>query len=178
MKGLPTFLALLLLLAAHTAVADSLRITAAAQEVTIAPGAAGRRYARLDALNVEVSVTASCSNGSNPRVSLSSADTRKQIEDISTPQPFIIPASQLPPLWVEGFCILDDGLGQTLEITRPAFISILGSSRCEADESNTLTSRTAIVDLSVICDPSLLDVAQEPLDSSDSARNSSVRSQD
>lgn len=178
MNPVRSFISILLLAATQAALADSFAIDATVAAVTISPGAAERRYIRLPGLDVDVSVNASCADGSAPAVTLSSADTREQLDDASTPHRFSIPASQIAPLWAEDFCIVDNGLEQALRLTKRAFISIVGSLRCGNGENSSLTSRTAVVDVEVGCDRGLLEAAQEPLGSSDSARNSRVRSQD
>ncbi len=177
-----SFLCLVLLIAPSVH-ADSIAIDATAVAITIAPGVGERRYVKLPGLDIDVSVDAVCHDGSAPSaVTLSSADTRQRYsgESLSsaTPVRFSIPGDQLPPLWARDFCVVANGPDQARTLTKRAFLSLHGTLSCGSGESRMLTSLTAAVDLDVACDTELFDEAQEPSEDSDSARNSSVRSQD
>lgn len=148
MKTLP----LILLAAASMAVGDTLDIRTTTAPVPVLPGANGT--VALPALAIDAAITAVCTNGEPVSLTLSSADSMTRVESAALAGgearvEFTLPAAQVPLLHTRGFCAPAGGSRRTL--MKPAFVSLHASFRCSDGDRETLTTRTAMVDLTLEC---------------------------
>ena len=151
--------------AAPVAGRDSLSIAADAPAVPLAPRSPGRNFVRLPTLEYTFEIHTYCSASRSPEsLSLNVADTRKSlsgeqiVSDGPTEISMQIPASQLAPLAIEDFCVLDtvengDSSGMPAsQITIPAALSAQVSLLCESDEDKVITYASRALDVSLVCD--------------------------
>ncbi len=162
---------LLVTMAAGPALAkDFLSIAAKAPAVNLAPRDPGRNFVRLPTLEYQFEVHTQCSDSRSPEsLSLNVADTRKslQADKIVSNGPteisLRIPASQIAPLVVEGFCVAPveeggDGISEApTKITIPAALSAQASLLCAGDEDKAMTYVSRTLDVSLVCDRQVLD---------------------
>lgn len=153
--------ALLLLLAlppaAETVNADTLSVTASVPEATVRPAVNGQ--IRLPALEIETTITGRCSGGSEAvSLSVSSADSMREVgldtvsDDATWNTVFSLPANQVPPLVARGFCQADMAPLQRTRLRKEAFVSLRVNFRCSDGEFERLTTRTALVDIDLVCE--------------------------
>lgn len=164
----PGFLSVLLLLAfsaaGPTLAKDTLTVTADAPAVTIVPRNPGRNFVRLPTLDYKFEIRAECSDQRLPgSLSLSVADTRKSLpgdkiaNDGPTEMSLQIPAGQIAPLVIEGFCVAEgervgNGLSEAQDqITIPAALSAQASLLCESDEDKVMTYVSRSLDVLLVC---------------------------
>jgi stage V sporulation protein SpoVS len=122
---------------------------------TVKPLTEGRRLIRLPSLEFELNIDAECTADSVPKsVSISIADTRKtlngdELQDINGGAvPFAIPARQVSPVAVDGFCA-EDGNGNQL-LVRDAVTAHL-SLRCTNEEKESITYTSQGLDVMLEC---------------------------
>jgi hypothetical protein len=163
-RALPPLLALLL--AAETLAADSLSVTAAIANATVRPAVDGQ--IRLPALEIATRIRGSCSDGGEPRsLSISSADSVQLVgldtagDDGSWNTVFSLPANQVPPLVARGFCLADTATVEQFRLRKEAFVSLRVSLRCADGETERLTTRTALVDIDLVCEADVGAASQE-----------------
>ena len=150
---------------------DSLTVAANSPTVTIAPRNPGRSFLRLPALEYEFEIYANCADNRSPEsLSLNVADTRRSlvagqiIGDGPTEFSLNVPASQIAPIVVEDFCVLQDGQNDedvvdlSTHVTIPAALSAQASLLCKADEDRVMTYVSRTLDVSLVCDRSTQDV--------------------
>jgi hypothetical protein len=144
---------------------DSLSVAADAPAVPLAPRSPGRNFVRLPTLQYTFEIHTYCSASRSPEsLSLNVADTRKSlsaeqiVRDGATEISLQIPASQLAPLVVEDFCVLEalengdrPGTAAT-QITIPAALSAQISLLCEGDEDKAITYVSRTLDVSLVCE--------------------------
>jgi hypothetical protein len=123
---------------------------------TVKPLAEGRRLIRLPSLEFELNIDAECGPDSVPKsVSISVADTRKtlnsdELRDINGGAVlFAIPARQVSPVAVDGFCP-QDGNGTQL-LVRDAVTAHL-SLRCTNEEEESITYASQGLAVMLDCD--------------------------
>ena len=150
--------ATVLLLGAGSVAADDLSLSANTPEVSVSTRTSSRNFMPLPALEYEVTVEHLCSAGTRPgRISLSVADTRVALSDISEPGSrtinLSIPEDQIPPVRVEEFCLADapDADGES-RISIPAVLSVQGSLVCENDEGSRIVYGSTPLDIIVTCE--------------------------
>lgn len=149
-------LPLVLLLAASTAVGDTLDIQTTVAPVPIRPGADGA--VRLPALAIDAAVTALCADGDPVSLTLSSADSVARVQPAALAGgqalvAFTLPAAQVPLLQTRGLCASHEAGDPSRKVlTKPAFLSLHASFRCRDGEKERLTTRTAMVDLTLVCE--------------------------
>ena len=135
---------------------DSLSVTVAVAEATVRPAVNGQL--RLPALEIETTIRGDCAVGSEAvSLSLSSADS-VQFVDVDTVGDdgawhtvFSLPARQVPPLADRGFCPADTAPLAASELRKHAFVSLRVGLRCSDGENEKLTTRTALVDVNLVC---------------------------
>lgn len=144
---------------------DTLSVAADAPAVALAPRNPGRNFVRLPTLEYTFEIHTYCSASRSPQsLSLNVADTRKSLsgDQIVSNGPteirLQIPASQLAPLVIEDFCVLqveenDDRPGTLpTKITIPAALSAQISLLCEGDEDKAITYVSRALDVSLLCE--------------------------
>lgn len=165
----PGFVSVVFLLtlsaAGPTLAKDTLTVAADTPVVTLVPRNPGRRFVRLPTLEYTFEIRTECSDERLPgSLSLNVADTRKSlaadkiVSDGATEVSLRIPASQIAPLVIEDFCIVEaerDGNGMSdaqTQITIPAALSAQASLLCEGDEDNAMTYVSRPLDVLLVCE--------------------------
>ena len=144
---------------------DTLSVAAYAPAVPLEPRNSGRNFVRLPTLEYTFEIQTHCSESRSPEsLSLNVADTRKSlgaeqiISDGPTEISLRIPASQIAPLVIEDFCVLElAGNGDTINelparITIPAALSAQASLLCADDEDKAMTYVSRTLDVSLVCE--------------------------
>ena len=123
--------------------------------VEIGSRSSGRSFMRLPSLNYQFDLAAKCSPDLGPKaISLSIADTRKSLAaadisvDASTSVTLRIPASQIGPIAVDGFCASKNEQG-SLRI--PAVLSVQASLLCGNDEDSQMIYASKSLDVTLLC---------------------------
>ena len=163
------FVPVALLLATTTAgpalTKDSLSLEANAPIVPLAPRKPGRNFVRLPTLEYIFEIHTHCSGSrSAESLSLNVADTRESLQarqiisDGPTEISLRIPASQIAPLVVESFCIVqveedDDRISESAtQITVTAALSAQASLLCRGEEDQAMTYVSQTLDVSLVCE--------------------------
>jgi len=156
-------LPVLCLLLASSALGDSLAVRTSVPPVAIRPG--GNDIVTLPAVAIDTAISAACADGAVPvSLTLSSADSVLHVEpDELTGDEvrlvFTLPAAQLPPLHARGLCTAPNATANlSIRQSLPAFLSLYASLRCADGADERLTTRTAMVDLTLECE----DASSEP----------------
>ena len=155
-----TIISLLLLCGAVAGADDTTgRLRASAEPVRfdLAPLAAGTRFIVPPALTVEFSIEATCETAADAQsLSLSIADTQLLLGPAELtaqgPVRLELPAGQLAPLRVDGFCRLDDDDADSGEKLIEDAYTARVSLRCTAGETQSIVYTTLPVDLRIQCD--------------------------
>lgn len=158
---------LALALAAGASGADrpQLEIRADAPEVGIGPRPAGREFLSLPDLEYRFAIEALCpADWQVAAVSVSVADTRRALELADGTLPVSaelkVPAQQLAPLPVSGFCVADDtaapppGAGAE-ELRIDAALSAHASLLCVAGEQQRLAYASRPLGVTLVCERSV-----------------------
>ena len=147
--------------------AGDLEVSASTPDVEVSTRPAGRNFMRLPALRYDVVLTTNCPDLLSARsVSLSIADTRIALDaerlnegprlEIS----ISVPAAQIAPVAVAGFCTDDDGepAGPGARSVRiPSVLSAQAALTCADDESTEITYASTSLDVLLRCE-----VEEEP----------------
>ena len=144
---------------------DTLSVRADAPVVSLLLRDPGRNFLRLPALEYRFEVQTHCTASRSPgSLSLNVADTRKWLagNDIVADGPteirLRIPADQIAPLVIKGFCVTqDEGDGDgisdpPMQITIPAALSAQASLLCEGEEDKVMTYVSRPLDVSLVCE--------------------------
>jgi hypothetical protein len=144
---------------------DTLLVMADAPLVPLLPRNPGRNFVRLPTLEYKFEIRTHCSDSRSPALlSLNVADTRKSlaagqiISDGPTEISLRIPASQIPPLVIEDFCVVQPGengdriSAAPSQIAIPSVLSAQVSLLCEGDEGQAITYVSRTLDVSLRCD--------------------------
>ncbi|MDJ0906081.1 MAG: hypothetical protein QNI96_08695 [Woeseiaceae bacterium] len=132
----------------------------------VQPLAEGRRLVRLPALEFEFGIEARCGPEQAVRsISISVADTRKTLESDDIPEVSIVstavtlPARQLAPVAVDGFCPESQVAGSSL-LLRDA-VTAQVSLRCTGEDGDSITYASQPLDVTLVCeiDPDVQGVA-------------------
>jgi hypothetical protein len=155
---------------ASVQVEDSLSIGADAPVVPLSPRAPGRHTLRLPALEFRFAIQVRCAADRSPEsLSLSVADTRKSfaadeiVANGSTEFKLRIPAGQIAPLVIEGFCVArDDGSHERNSdsrdrLTIPAALSAQASLLCASDGERAMTYVSRPLDVALVCEAATAD---------------------
>ena len=170
----PVVFLLAITVAGPTAARDTLSVAADTPAVPLSPRSPGRNFVRLPTLEFRFEIRTHCSDGRSPEaLSLSVADTRKSlsagqiISDGQTEISLRIPASQIAPLVVEDFCVVQvaengDRISEApTQITIHAALSAQASLLCEGDEDKAITYVSQPLDISLVCNMPALDEASQ-----------------
>ena len=124
---------------------------------SIQPLAEGRRLVRLPALEFEFEIHASCGPSQAVKsVSISVADTRKTLSSADLPEgatvntTVTLPARQLSPIAVDGFCPETAVEGSSLLLQDAVTAQI--SLRCAGEDGDSITYSSRSLDLTLVCD--------------------------
>jgi hypothetical protein len=133
-----------------------LEVEATAAIVQIEPLAVGRKLIRLPALEFELSIDAVCAPNSDAKsLSISVADTRKTISGEETakissaPIRFLVPARQVAPIAVYGFC---PHSGKSSELLIRDAVTTHLSLRCLGADGHSITYASHGLDVLLRCD--------------------------
>lgn len=149
----------------------TLTITVPPALAPIQPLAEGRSLVRLPALEFEFGIEASCGpERAVKSVSISVADTRKTLESDEIPlgetvsTAFTLPARQLAPVAVDGFCPESQVAGSSL-LLRDA-VTAQVSLRCTGEGGDSITYASQSLDVTLVCeiDPEVQGVAPASTD--------------
>lgn len=150
----------LLVFAVGAASAEStalLEVDAEPASAVVRPLPPGRKLVRLPALEYRIGINARCAeNYSAESISIGIADTRKTLagDDLDGTENFVVdftvPARQVAPLPVNGFC-LADGKG-TQEVRVSDVVTATVSLRCANDEDTSITYASQALAAAVSCD--------------------------
>ena len=144
---------------------DTLSVAVDAPAVPLAPRNPGRKFVRLPTLEYTFEIQTDCSASRSPEsLSLNVADTHislpgdQIVSDGPTEISLRIPASQLAPLVIEEFCVLQleengdrPGTAPT-QTTIPAALSAQISLLCAGDEDKAITYVSRALDVSLVCE--------------------------
>lgn len=126
---------------------------------SVQPLAEGRRLLRLPALEFEFGIDASCGpDHAVASVSISIADTRKTLSDgefqdnTVTNATIRLPARQIAPIAVDGFCPEAQSESSSLLIQDAVTAQV--SLRCAGAEGESITYASRSLDVTVVCDAS------------------------
>lgn len=159
--------ALLLAMAANSTVEanDTLTITADAPVVSLSLRYPGRTQLRLPTLEYQFEIRVHCTANRSPQsLSLNVADTRKSLtadEIVANGSMGIrlsVPASQIAPLVIEGFCVAPDGTDGGRDdaspdrLIVPSALSAQASLLCEGDADKAMTYVSQPLDVSLVCE--------------------------
>ena len=124
---------------------------------SIQPLAEGHRLVRLPTLEFGFGIQASCGPDQTVKsVSISVADTRKTLSSADLPEGATIntsvtlPARQLSPIAVDGFCPETAVAGSTL-LLQDAVTAHL-SLRCASDNGDSIMYSSQSLDVTLVCD--------------------------
>jgi len=135
-----------------------LAIDATPAIVQVRPLAEGRKLIRLPALEFHLTVLADCADDTEIRsVSISVADTRTTIsgDDVvnlsAAPVSFSVPARQLSPIAVDGFCPLANGAGGLEELLIRDAVTAHLSLRCAGKSGEAIIYVSHALDVMLQC---------------------------
>ena len=118
----------------------------------------GRNFMRLPSLGYKFEMEARCAAGLAPKaMSLSIADTRKSVtaEDISaesiTSITLRIPAPQIGPVAVSGFCIDAEESNEKESLTLSSVLSLQASLLCASDADSRMIYASKSLDVTLLC---------------------------
>ena len=143
---------------------DALSISAQAPVVPLPLRAPGRHSLRLPTLEYRFEIQVRCTANRSPEsLSLSVADTRHSFAaneitaNGATEFSLSIPAGQIPPVVIDGFCIArgDDNRDRETDsrdrITIPAALSAQAALLCGSEEDSAMTYVSRPLDVSLVC---------------------------
>ena len=135
----------------------TLTVTVPPPAAAVQPLAEGRRLVRLPALQFEFGIRASCApNQAVKSVSISVADTRKTLAGADIPQDewvstaVTLPARQLAPVVVDGFCPEPQDADSSLLLRDAATAQI--SLRCTGEDGDSITYASQSLDVTLVCE--------------------------
>lgn len=150
------------LLIAGSVLADStprLDVDAAPAIVRVKPLPVSRKPIRLPALEFQLDIRARCARDTEMQsILISVADTTKTIsgDDVTEihdePIPFSVPARQVSPVAVDGFCRADGGRDRRTELLVRDAVTTNLSLRCAGEEGESITYTSHALDVLVQCD--------------------------
>lgn len=154
------FIVTLVAACSGAALADSgarLEADASPAAVSIPPVADGRKLVRLPALEFQISVRGSCADEQRAEsISVSVADTRKTVtaEELQDPPVLVIdltiPANQVAPLPLDGFCAGEDATAQKLQVADAMTAHL--SLRCSGAEGDSITYTSRPLSIALTCE--------------------------
>ena len=140
--------------------ANDLSVAADTPTVTVSTRPARRNFMELPALQYHFRIEAACSAGqSADTFSLSIADTRvslpkDRLAERSNEITVTIPAGQIPPVRIEGFCIAEsDELPEEESVRISSVLSAQSSLICVGDAGDDITYTSTPLDVLVNCLP-------------------------
>ena len=140
---------------AQSAESERLMLNADTPVVEIGQQPAGRNFMRLPALAYQFDLGANCPVGLEAKtIALNIADTRKLLaandlsSDATTRIKMTIPASQIGPIALDGFCVVQDAQ-ETVRI--PAVLSVQASLSCANEESRQMIYASISLDVTLSC---------------------------
>lgn len=156
---------------APAAASDSLAVSANAPAVSVKPRSPGRSFMELPTLAFEFKIRANCAGGRQPKsVFLNVADTRRSLtadqleRDGATELTLEVPADQLAPIAVEGFCTVTSGESVEAVGDAPTVLNVFSalsaqaSLLCEGANDQAMTYVSRGLDVSLVCEPAAEDM--------------------
>lgn len=144
------------------AAASELSVDADTPEVTISTGPGRRNFMELPALQYRFRIEAACDAGTlADSLSLSIADTRvalpkDRLAERSNELTVTIPAGQIPPVRIEGFCTANADEALDEDSTRvQSVLSAQSSLLCVGDAGGNMTYASTPLDVVVHCKASV-----------------------
>lgn len=161
---LPALLAFLVQDAAgQSAESASLRVDVDTPAVSVQQRDRQRNFLRLPTLDYKFELDARCASGLMPvSISLSVADTRKSLSrsdmsvDVPTATSLAVPAAQIGPVAVAGFCVVPDEESvpteepESLEIK--SVVSAQVSLLCASETEKQMTYVSKSLDVTLLCE--------------------------
>ncbi len=146
--------------AAESAANEGLAIIASAATARVSAGTSGRRTLRLPGLDFRFQIRIACPGTANPQsLSMTIADTHRNLgaEELTAETNVAharvrIPASQIAPVAVEGFCAADAPSANVQPLTLPSLLSASASLRCGDDENSSIRYDSVPLDVVLVCD--------------------------
>ena len=136
----------------------TLSVDADTPVVEIGKRSIGRNFMRLPSMDFKFVMEAHCAAGLAPKaMSLSIADTRKSVtaEDISaesiTSITLRIPAPQIGPVAVSGFCIDAEESNEKESLTLSSVLSVQASLLCGNDANSWMIYASKSLDVTLLC---------------------------
>ncbi len=147
--------------AAESVDTEDLTIIASAATVRVSAGTSGRRTLRLPGLDFRFQFRFACPGAAIPQsLSMTIADTHRNLgADQLTAATNVahavvrIPAGQIAPVAVEGFCAADAPAADTLTLTLASLLSASASLRCGDDDNTSIRYGSVPLDVVLVCDP-------------------------
>ncbi len=135
----------------------TLTITVSPAAAAVQPLAEGRSLVRLPALEFEFGIEARCGPAQAVKsVSISVADTRKTLESADITEGSVastvvtLPARQLAPVAVDGFCP-ESQVGGSRLLLRDA-VTAQVSLRCTGEDGDSITYASQSLDVALVCE--------------------------
>ena len=157
----PTFVTLAIT-AALPAVAETgarLGIEAQPAVAKIRPLAQGRSLVQLPALEYQLTIDTHCGESAVAQsVSISVNDTHLTLDgdhaasSAGQPVGFTIPAIQVAPVAIDGFCVAEDPGSQQQSLLIRDTVTVHLSLRCKSDSQEWITYASRGLDVALLCD--------------------------
>ena len=127
--------------------------------VQVRPQSEGRRLVRLPGLEYELDVEAYCGEGAESQsVSISVNDTRLTLDSQQLAERagstirLAVPARQVAPVAIDGFCKIDDETTQQGGLLIRDAVTAHASLRCSNEETEWITYASRGLDVTLQCD--------------------------
>jgi hypothetical protein len=141
--------------------AHELEIVATAGKATITASGDGRRVIRLPSISYSFQLLHDCGTVHEPRsLSLTVADSHLNfgaeamaVRDGVVHASLEVPAAQIAPVAVNGFCAAGEGRGHAQALTIASIMSASASLRCADDVEQRVTYSAVPLDVVLVCEP-------------------------
>jgi len=157
----PSFLALAITAALPVAAEPGARLGIEAQPAVakIRPLAQGRRLVQLPSLEYQLAIDTHCGESAVAQsVSISVNDTQVMLDGDHAASAageavgFTIPASQVAPVAVDGFCMAEDPGSQQSGLLIRGTVTVHLSLRCKSESQEWITYASRGLDVTLLCD--------------------------
>jgi hypothetical protein len=145
---------------------DRLRVHAEPAVAVLAVQQAGRNLVRLPDIGVRIGITPHCANNGQPEsLSITIADTQRtlgaaELQATETVDvDMLVPASQIAPLALQGFCIDTAAEGESVLIA--SALAVQASLRCSRGDVQSMVFAAEPLDIRVDCVRSAAEPAED-----------------